>query len=230
MIDPVDPTLFPQVPDAKPTNNTTVEQAFDLQLARWVVKELTATLFDDGSPMSGAGALQTLFQEALADRLVAHGPDGGFLQRPEGPGGFHGPAPSGEDDHFHVTSGFGTRSDPFTGASRTHKGVDVAAPRGTPVGSARAGVVTFAGRNGGYGNLVIVDHGGGMETRYAHLDRIDVQPGAVVEARDALGTVGSTGRSTGPHLHFEVRKGRQAVDPSDLLPGFQAQVLENVRR
>lgn len=230
MIDPVDTSLFLQPVEPRPAAEMTPEDAFDLQLARWVVKELTATLFDDGSPMSGAGALQSLFQDALADRLVNHGPDGGFMHRTHERGAHHGPAPTDHDHGVRVTSGFGVRTDPITGAERVHHGVDLAAPRGTPVASARSGVVTFAGRKGGYGNLVVVDHGGGLETRYAHLDRLHVAAGDVVEQGDRVGAVGSTGRSTGPHLHFEARRAGRAIDPGDLVPGFATQVLGGTRR
>ncbi|MCB9672275.1 MAG: M23 family metallopeptidase [Alphaproteobacteria bacterium] len=223
MIDPVDAKLLMPAA-AKEPEGMTPEKAFDRELARWVVKELTETLFDEGSPMAGAAPLASLFQDALADRLVDHGPAAGLIGRA------HGPAPQGTADDVRETSGFGMRLDPLTGAHRAHKGVDLAAPRGTSVRSARAGVVTFAGSSGGYGNLVVVDHGGGLETRYAHLQRIDVEAGAAVTAGAAVGTVGSTGRSTGPHLHFEARRGGEAVDPHDHLPGFAAQVVGEVRR
>jgi len=112
---------------------------------------------------------------------------------------------------------------PMTGRLTHHDGVDVAAPRGTAIPVGRAGVVVRAEKAGGYGNLVVVDHGDGVQTRYAHCDRLDVVPGQQLEAGQVVGTVGSTGRSTGPHLHFEVRIEDQAVDPSkgpyaDLFP------------
>ncbi len=108
---------------------------------------------------------------------------------------------------------FGRRRDPFTRKRRMHKGIDLAAPRGTPVISAAEGVVIRAGRSGGYGRMVIVDHGNGLTTRYAHLRRIHVKRGDVVDTSTIIGAVGSTGRSTGPHLHFEVRQDGRAIDP-----------------
>ncbi|MBW3621330.1 MAG: peptidoglycan DD-metalloendopeptidase family protein [Actinobacteria bacterium] len=116
-----------------------------------------------------------------------------------------------------MSSGFGPRVHPVTGQYRLHAGIDLAAPAGTPIGAAAAGTVTFAGVRGGYGNLVIVDHGDGTETRYAHQDTIAVTAGQRVGVGDLLGTVGSTGQSTGPHLHLELRRDGQPVDPAPLL-------------
>jgi murein DD-endopeptidase MepM/ murein hydrolase activator NlpD len=103
--------------------------------------------------------------------------------------------------------GFGPRQGGF------HTGVDFPAPPGTPVGAAGAGCVTFAGTDDGYGLLVVVAHGSGVTTWYAHLSRIDVRSGACVAAGARLGAVGATGRATGPHLHFEVRVRGAATDP-----------------
>jgi murein DD-endopeptidase MepM/ murein hydrolase activator NlpD len=111
-----------------------------------------------------------------------------------------------------VGEGFGPRG------SRFHAGVDLIASRNTHVGAARAGVVTYAGRNDGFGKLVILDHGQGLTTYYAHLRRIDVALGERVEVGDCVGRVGSTGNSSGPHLHFEVRLSNAAVDPLTALP------------
>jgi murein DD-endopeptidase MepM/ murein hydrolase activator NlpD len=116
-----------------------------------------------------------------------------------------------------VTSQFGPRVHPVSGARRNHDGLDIAATTGTTIGAAAGGTVTFAGSRGGYGNLVIVDHGNGTESRYAHQDTIAVTVGQTVKAGDRLGTVGSTGMSTGPHLHFEVRRQGRAVDPRRFL-------------
>ncbi len=112
-----------------------------------------------------------------------------------------------------LMSNFGYRRDPFTHRIRHHDGVDISAPYGTRVLSAGKGVVKFAGREGDYGNLVVIDHGDGVETAYAHLSRIFVKVGQKVEKGEEIGQVGSTGRSTGPHLHFEVRVGGTPVNP-----------------
>jgi len=111
-------------------------------------------------------------------------------------------------------SGFGMRADPFTGAQKMHEGLDIGAPEGTPVFPVQGGTVTFAGERGGYGNLVIVDHGSGLTSRYGHLAAIHVAVGQRLDEGRALGDVGSTGRSTGPHLHLEIRRGGRAVDPA----------------
>jgi murein DD-endopeptidase MepM/ murein hydrolase activator NlpD len=117
-------------------------------------------------------------------------------------------------DQMSSTSAFGKRSDPIEGETRQHNGIDLGAKEGTPVRAAGSGIVKFAGEAGTYGNLVVVDHGGGLETRYAHLKRIDVLPGQVLAAGAKVGGVGQTGRATGPHLHFEVRRDGQPSDPS----------------
>ncbi len=111
------------------------------------------------------------------------------------------------------SSGFGWRVDPIHPNLRFHSGTDFRADPGTPVLAAGSGVVVFAGRQGGYGNIVYVDHGGGVVTRYAHLRRIETAVDARVTAGERIGQVGSTGRATGPHLHFEVRLDGRAVDP-----------------
>lgn len=117
-----------------------------------------------------------------------------------------------------ITSGFGRRRSPFGGAWEMHEGVDIAAPRGTSVFAAANGVVRVAGWNGGFGNAVFIDHGFGMSTVYAHLHRINVRVGQQVTKGQLIGLVGSTGRSTGPHLHYEVRVNGQAVNPMRFLP------------
>lgn len=106
-----------------------------------------------------------------------------------------------------VTSQFGQRVNPVSGVNELHAGTDIAAPGvlGTPVTPAMSGKVTYAGWINGYGNIVVINHGGGIETRYAHLLGINSSAGAEVKPGDVIGTVGSTGNSTGPHLHFEIR-------------------------
>ncbi len=111
-----------------------------------------------------------------------------------------------------LTSGFGLRRHPVFGVIRMHNGVDIAAPWGTPVRAAASGTVLFAGWFGGYGKLVILDHGG-FTTLYGHLSSIGVAVGQRVQAGQVIGRVGSTGYSTGPHLHFEIRKDGRPVDP-----------------
>ena len=134
-----------------------------------------------------------------------------------GADGFCSPVGSGWESR--VTSEFGYRSDPFTGQASGHTGIDIAVPTGTPVRAALPGVVTTAAYNaGGYGYYVMIDHGSGMVTLYAHNSKLLVKAGDTVEAGDMVSLSGSTGRSTGPHLHFEVRVNGQRVNPRPYLP------------
>lgn len=127
-----------------------------------------------------------------------------------------------------ITSGFGYRRDPFNGRAAMHSGIDFKGGIGSPIFAAADGRVTFAGWRGGYGKAVEVTHANGMMTRYAHLSRIDVKPGQMVAAGATLGGLGSTGRSTGPHLHFEVRINDRAVNPRPFLE-TAPDVLKEVR-
>ena len=116
-----------------------------------------------------------------------------------------------------VTSGFGWRSDPILHRPEFHPGIDLAAPSGTPVHATAAGRVVFVGRRGGYGRVVELAHGRRMTTLYAHLLRISVHRGQMLAAGTTLGRVGRSGRTTGPHLHYEVRIAGIAVDPRPFL-------------
>lgn len=114
----------------------------------------------------------------------------------------------------YLTSTFGRRASPFgTGTTDFHKGLDIANRPGTPVRSPAKGVVTFTGWDGGYGNCVVVNHGNNISTRYAHLQQIFTKVGQAVNRGDVIASVGNTGRSTGPHLHYEVRVGGVCVNP-----------------
>jgi murein DD-endopeptidase MepM/ murein hydrolase activator NlpD len=117
----------------------------------------------------------------------------------------------------YVSSGFGSRVDPFTGFEAPHEGIDLAAPPGTPILAAASGIVSYADEGGSYGMLVEITHGGGYVTRYAHNASILVQPGETVRRGDTIALLGSTGRSTGPHLHFEVLRDGNPVDPLQYL-------------
>ena len=120
---------------------------------------------------------------------------------------------------FILTSFFGVRADPFEGTARMHAGLDMAAPVGTPVYATADGVVAHAGPSNGYGNLVEIDHGRGVHTRYGHLSAVLVAENSRVHRGDLIGRVGSTGRSTGPHLHYEVRLDDRAINPLPFLQG-----------
>lgn len=112
-----------------------------------------------------------------------------------------------------ISSPFGYRRDPFTGKRRFHEGLDISNRAGTPVIAPADGIVVFTGREGGYGNLITISHGYGISTRYGHLKKIFVKPGQKVQRGDIIGEMGSTGRSTGPHLHYEVRIYGKPVNP-----------------
>ena len=116
-----------------------------------------------------------------------------------------------------ITSPFGERSNPLGAGGDFHPGLDIAADTGTPIAAAAAGRVIAAGPDGGYGNLIVLDNGNGVTTRYGHCSQIFARVGENVTAGQAIGAVGSTGRSTGPHLHFEVRVDDKPVDPQPLL-------------
>ena len=118
-----------------------------------------------------------------------------------------------------ISSGFGNRPDPFTGQTAFHPGLDISADHGAPVHAPADGVVETAATNGNYGNQIILDHGFGLVTRYGHLSRYAVSAGQHVRRGDIIGYVGSTGRSTNPHLHYEVLVNGQLTSPLRLLGG-----------
>lgn len=123
----------------------------------------------------------------------------------------------------YLSSSYGWRRNPVTGRMSMHEGLDFAAPSGTPITAASGGVVVEAGYHSAYGNMVEIDHGDGLITRYAHARKLLVKHGDLVAPGQAIAEVGSTGRSTGPHLHFEVRMAGQALDPKLFLAGKASQ-------
>lgn len=120
-----------------------------------------------------------------------------------------------------VTSSYGYRADPFTGAAAFHAGLDFTGSYGQSIRAAAAGTVAYVGQRSGYGNVVEIDHGNGLLTRYAHLSGFDVRPGTKVDRGQAIARMGSTGRSTGTHLHFEVRVDGNPVNPRRFLAADQ---------
>ena len=157
--------------------------------------------------------LESLIQERqreLAAQRKAAGIAGG-VESEGGPGSFSWPVTGT------ITSPFGWRSNPFGGSPEFHQGLDIAAPSGTTVTAAAGGTVIMAQWYGGYGNYILIDHGGGYSTGYGHLSAIYVSNGQSVSRGQAIGAVGSTGQSTGPHLHFEVRINGKPVDPAPRL-------------
>ncbi|HEX2724197.1 MAG TPA: M23 family metallopeptidase, partial [Beijerinckiaceae bacterium] len=156
----------------------------------------------------GAGSFDSMLR-----RLQASHAQLGLLRRATAALPFGRPV-QGEID---LTSSYGYRIDPFTRAPAMHTGIDFRADHGAPVRATGAGQVVSAEYSGGYGNMVEVDHGNGVITRYAHLSAIRVAVGQAVDSATILGRVGSTGRSTGPHLHYETRLDGEAVDPQRFL-------------
>jgi murein DD-endopeptidase MepM/ murein hydrolase activator NlpD len=154
---------------------------------------------------SGPGA------EDITSRLPAAGQKTGSVEAEEVPD-FRMPVQA------RISSAFGLRQDPFTEKPRLHQGIDIAAPAGMEVHAAAAGRVISSGYEQGYGNTVVMQHEDGYETRYAHLGTMQVSTGDQISERGVLGTVGSTGRSTGPHLHFEVTYRGGRVDPKQWIP------------
>ena len=120
-------------------------------------------------------------------------------------------------DYYNLSSQFGRRKDPFDGSPDWHQGVDLAAWPGTKVLATGAGKVVFAGQRSGYGNMVLVDHGCGLQTLYGHLMSTSVVEGQTINFRDEIGLVGSSGRSTGPHVHYEIRNGNEHLDPQKFI-------------
>ena len=125
--------------------------------------------------------------------------------------------PSIMPTHGWLTSGVGGRQDPITGGDDYHPGLDISADRGTAVYATADGTISLAEKSGDYGNLIVVDHGYGLETRYGHLQAFKVTPGQAVKRGDLIGLVGSTGRATGPHLHYEVRVNGRILNPLQLM-------------
>ena len=130
-------------------------------------------------------------------------------------------------DYPYLSSSYGWRRNPVTGRYAMHEGLDFAAPRGTAIKAASAGIVVAAGYQSGYGKTVEIDHGDGLLTRYAHASELLVKPGDVVERGQQIAKVGSTGRSTGSHLHFEVRVAGKAMDPRTFLGEGKTSVALN---
>jgi murein DD-endopeptidase MepM/ murein hydrolase activator NlpD len=162
--------------------------------------------------LAAAAAAEAAAAAAAANANGGSGSASASNQGPMGNGTFARPIPGAA-----ITSGFGYRTDPITGAQGLHSGIDFGASCGTPIMAAGSGTVLSAGWNGGYGNATIINHGGGLATLYGHQSQIGVSVGESVSQGEVIGYVGTTGRSTGCHLHFEVRVNGNPVDPSGYL-------------
>ena len=170
---------------------------------------LAAALARPGALMAAHGAKPAL--------SPAHDPALGGSQNDDGLAEAQAARPMAAPTRGDITSDYGWRTDPFKGGKAWHAGMDIAAAEGDPVAACWDGVVTYAGTKGGYGNVVEVEHPGGWKSVYGHLRGYAVRPGDSVQAGGKIAEVGSTGRSTGPHLHFELRRGGETVDPHGLL-------------
>ena len=171
-----------------------------------------------GSALQPAAAL-TPNGIAPALKQPSPGPLPLAAELPGAPGAVASSGDSLQVPHGRVSSAFGWRSDPFNGVAKFHDGIDVAQAYGQDVRSAAAGRVAFAGDRGSYGTTIIVEHPGGRQTLYGHLSQTQVQAGDLVDAGQVIGKSGSSGRSTGPHLHFEVLDGGHPVDPAAVVAG-----------
>ncbi len=207
----------------KPSSDEDAARQFEGMVLKLVLKEMRKSLDTSGLFGSEGAMYQEWFDDEIANRIAEGGGLGLAAKLDLGQLQHAVPVHLGERLRGlfpvagELTSRFGDRTDPLSSAQRSHHGIDIAAPEGTPIRAVREGRVTFAGEQGSYGNLVIVDHGDGLETRYAHCRAVSVRQGDVVSAGALVGSVGSTGRSTGPHLHFEVRQHGHAVDPGSVL-------------
>jgi len=132
-------------------------------------------------------------------------------------------------DDLALTSNFGARSDPFTGRTRMHKGIDIPGPVGTPIYATADGIVSRAQWVNGYGNLIEISHGNDTETRYGHLSKLLVEPNSRVKRGQLIGLMGSTGRSTGSHLHYEIRIAGAAINPLPFVTGSERAMALNSR-
>ena len=185
----------------------TYTSMFDMELSKVIAKR-------------GLGLAETL-AKGLSTKA---GKTGQAPAQPSPGGQSQNPAPVSEiksllpDVHSpHISSGYGMRHDPFSGELKFHHGLDIPAPAGTDVHPVRPGTVLFSGEQSGYGNVVIIDHGNGFTSKYAHNQVNLVQEGEKVDSASIVARVGSTGKSTGSHVHFEVSYEGRNVDPGMLL-------------
>jgi murein DD-endopeptidase MepM/ murein hydrolase activator NlpD len=170
-------------------------------------------MLEGPADISAEGKIEPTFAESLADYNFLRSGNSLALQSATARRLRMASQPSIWPVEGRLMGAFGSRIDPFSGEGAFHTGVDISSPEGTPVHVTADGVVTFAQTEGGYGRLVIVDHGGGVKTYYAHLSRFSVTTGQEVRRGAVVGAVGSSGRVTAPHLHYEVRIGGGPVNP-----------------
>lgn len=194
------------------------------QLESFLVKQLLSSsgAFKGNSEIAGSSLTHDLFADTLAQAVSEHGGLGlASLIEKSLADAATPPTSSSSPSDAHVTSRFGDRIDPITGESSHHTGIDLGAPEGTPIPAARDGVVIAAGPRGGYGNAVEIRHADGSSTLYAHASEVNVTPGMSVREGETIALVGQTGRTTGPHLHLEVRREGHFVDPGIALKAYR---------
>ena len=206
--------------------------SFTSQAAHLLV--LSVALFGGSQAAQAAEAEGTIVAAASAAVPASNTGDPQFRslfnswKTADGDGGQQASIPSQKPvDSVALSSSFGVRSDPFTGRARRHAGIDIPGPLGTPIYATADGVAEHAGWMNGYGNLVKLEHGRGLETRYGHMSRLAVSSGDHVVKGQLIGFMGSTGRSTGSHLHYEVRIDGQAVNPLPFLASSDYMVALN---
>jgi len=192
----------------------TLFDTIDMELASYITKSKGGFGLEKSlvKQVSGSSAVETAVPARLPSLDLPVSP--GANENLRGAGAFD-PAISSRVE----TSPFGWRRDPFSGAAAYHRGVDLRAAYGEPIGAADAGTVVFAGEQHGYGQTVVVEHANGIRTRYAHLSSVSTEAGAGVKAGEAIGRAGRSGRATGTHLHFEVTQHGRQVDPHTFVAG-----------
>ena len=190
----------------------------ELEEANQLINQITADIENNAAILEEFAAAERQAETNVANMVIALEKERKAKEAAmvKGTGSFIWPAPTST----YLTSRFGLRTHPVTGVQKSHTGIDIGAGAGDNALAADGGTVTMAGWNGGYGNCVMIDHGNGYKTLYAHLSSISVAKGAVVDKGAVVGYVGSTGVSTGPHLHFEVWSGESRIDPEQFYSGL----------
>jgi murein DD-endopeptidase MepM/ murein hydrolase activator NlpD len=242
VIDPVlDGTRLEPRPIERREELRRAAQAFEALFLETLVQRMRESQLEEGffGSATGGSVYDGMFEQFLADELAARSPlgiaglvEGRWLERGEvgsdeavrfvraerAGRAYRSVMDGGLATTARVSRDFGWRSDPIDGSHRFHGGIDLAAPAGTPVLSLAPGRVATVGDRGGYGLRIEVEHAGGWTTTYSHLSGADVVPGDPVRRGQRIGVVGSSGRSTGPHLHFEALRSGVKVDPRGASP------------
>lgn len=233
----IDPTigeqLYQQSRADEATSAAEAGQAFEGYMVEMMVREMRKTipegLFSGNAMEMFSGMLDQEIAKRIGEsgglgmgnliaRQVLHGEEAPAARMPSRPARRGGTLRGSRlPVAGRISSRFGKRTDPIHRHTRQHNGLDIAAPTGTDIRPVRGGRVVFAGERGGLGNAVIIDHGDGWRSIYGHCDRLNVTEGQRVGPDDLIGAVGSTGRSTGPHLHLEIHRDGEAIDPAEAL-------------